>query len=585
MWKTSGIWLASALIAAAGDLSEKPHPRIWFPQSYEGSVREKIAKDPLAGRLNKAVMAQAEKILTARTCRYEIPDGKRLLSESRLAIHNTLHSAWAWRMGGGEKFRLRTIAELEAACALKDWNPSHFLDTAEMATAVAIGYDWLHSTLTPEQRTMCERALIDKALKPAKAVYTKGNWWSKPGNNWSQVCGAGIALGAAAIAGKDEGLAEELFSKGLKLVEACGEFYQPDGMYPEGPGYWQYGTNFHVMMLAACRPLDRPIIDDPILRGAGKSIMHLTSPTRLTYNFADGSAGRNTPSPAQCWLAAQYKDVEQARHVRDLLSRALDEGKGRVSGDRWFPLSILWLPEAPKAVTPVSKAAVFSGEQAMALFRSGWTADSAWLAIKGGTAAASHGHMDVGSFCYDAHGTRWIHDLGAENYNLPGYFGGSRWTYYRLQNRSHNTLEIGGKLQNPKSKPCPLTTSSLTGNSLSATFDLTDAYAGSAAKVLRGAHFDPSSGSARITDEITAPAGDVVWRAFTDAKAEVKGNQVILRKKEGQVTLNLVSGKGTWTITDAKPPTPQENPNKNFRAVVLTVPQAERVSIAVEIRP
>jgi hypothetical protein len=44
-------------------------------------------------------------------------------------------------MGGGEKFRLRTIAELEAACALKDWNPSHFLDTAEMASAVATGYD------------------------------------------------------------------------------------------------------------------------------------------------------------------------------------------------------------------------------------------------------------------------------------------------------------------------------------------------------------------------------------------------------------------------------------------------------------
>ena len=38
--------------------------------------------------------------------------------------------------------RLRArIRELDAACALKDWNPSHFLDTAEMSTAVAIVAD------------------------------------------------------------------------------------------------------------------------------------------------------------------------------------------------------------------------------------------------------------------------------------------------------------------------------------------------------------------------------------------------------------------------------------------------------------
>ena len=224
MWKTSGLFLIAALAATAGDLAEKPHPRLWLPQSSMGWVREKISGDPLAARLNDAAMAEAAEILKARTCRYDIPDGKRLLTESRLAIHNTLHSAWAWRMGGGEKLRLRAIAELEAACALKDWNPSHFLDTAEMATAVAVGYDWLHSTLTAEQRTMCETALIEKALKPARKIYNSGGGWSKPGNNWSQVCGAGIALGAAAVAGKDQGMAEDLFARGLKLVESCGEF-------------------------------------------------------------------------------------------------------------------------------------------------------------------------------------------------------------------------------------------------------------------------------------------------------------------------------------------------------------------------
>jgi hypothetical protein len=356
-------------------------------------------------------------------------------------------------------------------------------------------------------------------------------------------------------------------------------------MYPEGPGYWQYGTNFHVMLLAACAPLGRTTPLDPILQQAGASIMHLTSPTRLSYNFADGGSGRATPSAAQCWLAQQYRDATQAAHVRSLFTRALADDKGRVGGDRYFPLAIVWLPAPPPSATPLPNAAVFHGEQPMALFRTGWEPTAAFLAVKGGTAAASHGHMDVGSFVFDAHGQRWFHDLGAENYNLPGYFGNQRWTYYRLQNRSHNTLEIDGKLQNARSKPCPLTTSSLTGKSLSATFDLTDAYAGAAAKVTRTARFDREQGTARLEDDITAPAGDICWRAFTDAKVEIRGEQVILSNKDRRISLHRLSKTGTWSVIEAKPPTPEENQNRGYRAVVLTVPAAERVAIAVEIRP
>jgi len=584
MLKTSAIWLAAWTIAV-GDLSEKPHPRLWFPTSAEGKLQEQLAKDPLAARLQAAVMNEAEKILNERTCRYEIPDGRRLLRESRLALHNIMHSAWAWRMGGGDKFRLRAISELEAACGLKDWNPSHFLDTAEMATAVATGYDWLYQTLTPEQRAMCERAIIDKALKPAKGVYDKGGWWSAPRNNWSQVCGSGIALAAAAIAGNDEGLSEDLFDRGLKLVEKCGAFYEPDGMYPEGPGYWHYGTNYHVMMLAACGPLDRKTAEAPILQKAGDSIMHLTGSSRLTYNFADGNASLATPSPAQCWLAGRYKDAAQAWHVRSLFTRALDESKGRNKNERYGPLSVLWLPPAPEGESTVPNAAVFHGEQAMAMFRNGWSDKDAWFAIKGGTPAASHGHMDVGSFVYDAHGVRWFHDLGSDDYNMPGYFGKERWRYYRMQNRSHNTLEIDGKLQNANAKPCPLSASSLTGKSLSATFDLSNAYLGSAAKVQRTSRFDRETGSVRIDDQITAPSGDVIWRALTDAEAEVQGNDVILKKDGKQITLRRMSDIGTWSITAATPPTSKEKQNEEFRAVVLTVPKADAISLSIEIRP
>ena len=104
--------------------------------------------------------------------------------------------------------------------------------------------------------------------------------------------------------------------------------------------------------------------------------------------------------------------------------------------------------------------------------------------------------------------------------------------------------------------------------------------------MIRRARFDGRSGTVRIEDEITAPAGPVVWRVFTDAEAEVRGDQVILRKKRGgEITLSRITDTGTWSITDATPPTSKENENKGFRAVVLTAPKAAKVSLAVEIRP
>ena len=103
---------------------------------------------------------------------------------------------------------------------------------------------------------------------------------------------------------------------------------------------------------------------------------------------------------------------------------------------------------------------------------------------------------------------------------------------------------------------------------------------------MRRASFDAHSGVVRIEDEITAPAGPVVWRAFTAAEAEVCGERVILRHPSaGEITLRRVGAAGTWSITGAQTPTPAENPNKGFHAVVLTAPQAATVSLVVEIRP
>ncbi len=582
----SAVFLLSSGISFAG-LSDAPHPRLLWQKGGEAVVRERVASDPLAGRLSGACLARAREILDERTCRYEIPDGKRLLGESRRALDHVVHCAWAWRMTGEERFRERTVRELDAACALKDWNPKHFLDVAEMSLAVAVGYDWLFDSLTPEQRARCEEAIVAKALKPALKVYESHGWWSKPGNNWSQVCGSGIAMAAAAVAERDPKLCGDLFGRGKKLIDDCTRFYEPDGVYPEGPAYWGYGTNYHVILLAACPALGLEAPAPEALRKSGDFMMQVVGPFRLPFNFADAGAGRAAPTPAQSWIASHFHDSGQASYVRSRLAGALDgKGKSRWRGGRFAPLHLLWLPDAPPAGIPDAPlVASFRGKQSLAFFRTSWRPGAAYLAIKGGTPSGSHGHMDVGVFVYDAAGVRWFHDLGSDDYNMPGYFGGKRWSYFRLNNRSHNTLVIGGQLQKVRASPAKLVERPSV-KSPAVAIDLTPAYEGQAEKVLRRAEFDIRTGAVVIDDRIDHPAGDVRWAVVTRAKVSIDGRRAVLEQAgKSLVVTRLDDAGGDWDVRDATPPTAREKQNKGCRMLSFTAPAAESLRLRVRWEP
>ena len=96
---------------------------------------------------------------------------------------------------------------------------------------------------------------------------------------------------------------------------------------------------------------------------------------------------------------------------------------------------------------------------------------------------------------------------------------------------------------------------------------------------------DGRSGAVRIEDEITAPIGDVVWRAFTDAEASIDGDTVTLKKQGKRITLRRIGKAGVWSLAKATPPNPKEKQNEKFTAIVLTAPKAEMVSLGVELKP
>lgn len=73
-----------------------------------------------------------------------------ILDVSRSVLDRVQKLALAWRMTGNTDFAERAWNELQAAANFPNWNDAnHFLDTAEMTHAFALGYDWLYDYWTP----------------------------------------------------------------------------------------------------------------------------------------------------------------------------------------------------------------------------------------------------------------------------------------------------------------------------------------------------------------------------------------------------------------------------------------------------
>jgi hypothetical protein len=560
------------------------HPRILFPKTAETTVKNRIKSDPLAAKLYQTLLQRANHTLTQPVCRYHIPDGKRLLAQSRYALGNILHSAMAWRLTGEKKYLDRSIRELDAACAMKDWNPSHFLDTAEMSTAVAIGYDWLYHALNNQQRATYATALRTKGLEPARAAFTgKPAWWARPRNNWAQVCATGLLMAERALENDGDTIHPSRLAAS-RLIHACRRFYSPDGAYPEGPGYWNYGSNYHTLGLALLHDdhLELKVPTPPEFKGSPLFTEHLTGPTGVVFNFADAGASTSRITAAQSWMAREFNDPMTVGFIRARLDRDLAHNSKRSAG--LFPLHLLWLPDSPKQkAAPLPLDSSWDGIQPLATFRSSWTQpDTLYFAIKGGLPDVSHGQMDVGSFIMESDGVRWVEDLGSDNYNMPGYFGPQRWNYFRLTNLSHNTLVIDGKLQNLDAKPSPLTEFNSTPQHGHASFNLTSAYQDQAEKVIRTCQFDRKKNRVTLTDTIDKPEGSVRWAIVTRAQIEINGQSATL-KKSGQhlkITRNDTHG-GAWEILAATPPARIENQNKGVRILAFTAPAAEQLKLSV----
>ena len=566
-----------------------PHPRLLADAADFARIRAQ--KGELAAATRRKVVQIAEAELATEPVAYR-KDGRRLLAVSREALRRICACAMAWQLTQDRRFADRAAKEALAVSAFQDWNNAHFLDTAEMCLAVAIAYDWCFDAMGEAERTALARAMLDKALVQSDGRLVDG-WFTHAENNWGQVCQAGLCAGAIALSDVEPLVSDRVIARAAGCLPRCMAAYA-EGGFPEGPAaYWFYAMEFTAVVMAelekACGT-DFGLRATPGLDRQLDFIDGLTGPTGQTFNFADGGrykvkfeGVKRTTSVAEWFLADAFGTPEKlSRNARGLLEQAVSQ-KGTDGYGRLFPLTLLWIPDEAKMNAPCAPltSARIGGRVPVGVLRRG----DAFAALKGGKAADHHGHLDVGSFVYDAKGVRWAIDLGAENYtaieaagvNLWGMADDApRWGIFRLGTSAHNVFSLDGK----NAKPSGYADVAVAGDSARA--DLTACYPG-AKRAVRTLTL--TDGGLQVADVIEglAPGTVVDWHFITDAEA-TPADEGVLKLAAGGATRTVRAPGAAWSVVSvAEPPRPCESRNDGaFRAAFRTVaPASGRVELNV----
>jgi hypothetical protein len=562
---------------------DKNHPRLMLKDKDLERLKKQYEKDTVLQKCLRDVLHNADECLGKPKLTYK-KIGPRLLHVSRDCMNRTYALGLAYRWTGEEKYAEKAAENLLTVCAFNDWNPSHFLDTAEMSHAVGLGYDWLYSYLDDATREKIKDGLIKNGLEEGLKAYEK-SWWPKIEHNWNQVCNGGLIAGALAIAESEPQYAEKIISFAAESLPRALKSYGPDGAWGEGPAYWSYATHYTAYGLTALQTAlgkDFGLLQIEGMSKAGDFPIYTCGPTGMYLNIADcGERSSRRTMPCMFWLARVFDNPMYAE------SEHVELAKRRAS-----PQHVVWyVPPQDGQSTPKDLDHYFRGPVGVAVFRSAWNDPEAlFVGVKAGFNQVSHGHLDLGNFEFDALGVRWARDLGSDDYNLPGYWetkrGGKRWDYYRLNSKSHSVPLLGGENQDPLGKSS-VTRFESKKNSGFVLIDLTNAYSKFAKKVTRGVAM-PKRQAVLVQDEfeIEKPC-EVVWAMTTDAEIDIrKQGQVLLTLDSKELKAQILSPAGAEFTMESAEQEPPQKTNKGVKRLLIRLPDAKgSIRVAVLLSP
>jgi hypothetical protein len=326
--------------------------------------------------------------------------------------------------------------------------------------------------------------------------------------------------------------------------------------------------------------------------------LHAVGPTGLFFNFSDCGT-RGGIAPALHWFAQRRNDPHLLwRERMELEDFAKQKPSSSGSGDRMLAFLLIWAGPIGEVPIPEQLHWHGDGHTPVAMFRGAWDKNATYAGIKGGSPSTNHAHMDTGSFVLDMEGVRWGLDLGSQGYHSLESKGiglwsknqeSERWTVFRLNNFSHNTLVVDGQLQQVKGH-APIIAFSDDPVNPHTVIDLSPVYEEQLAEAKRGLRL--LGKSVLIQDEVLTLENNasVRWGMVTSAEVTLSNNaRAVLEKDERTVALRVLSPEGAKLeiYETENPPRDYDSKNPGTRMIGFTtkVDADSRETLVVHIQP
>ncbi|MFK7851509.1 MAG: heparinase II/III family protein [Akkermansiaceae bacterium] len=563
------------------------HPRLLATDRHWKDLKQRMEREPVLKKIVETSILRADSVIDAPPLPPKVV-GRRMLNVSRTALMRILDLSTAWKITGQKKYFDRCRTELLNVCSFNNWHPIHHLDTAEMQAAVAIGYDWLYHELSPEVRKLIQVALLEKGLNET----VQQRKIMRRHNNWNQVCMGGLTLSSIALMDVYPEKAKTALDAALAAIPTgINGSYSNEGAYAEGGGYWEYGTQFTILTIEALRTAGIPadsISNHKGFRKSGKYISQVYGTSKQLFNYGDTSVRMVGASPSLAWMARETGDANLRNKIRPHFLKLENRG-----GSRLLALSAFWFPSKTE-VRPEARNLGFvsGGPSPIVIHRTGFEKDDLFLGIKAGKAEVNHGHMDAGSFVIDWAGSRWASDLGKQGYHELEETGMSlfdmtqeslRWSVFRLNNHSHNTLTYNGKLHQVDGAAKIL--SSKQGKENTTLLDMTSPL-GLPEDATATRRFTMDSTQVRIIDQLQGlkPGDKITWNFLTSSNITKSGDALTLEKNQKRVTLKLLSPQQVDLKSSMADPPPKEfdEPNPTMSRVSLETVAGKHGNIHIE---
>ena len=570
-------------------LKKAGHPRLLTDAQGFKDLKSKVTgnnrfQNPTLYKLHKEVLDRAEKILTTNR---KVADKHSGASDHYVVVDNLLCCAYAYKMTGQELYLTKVKADIAKVSSWPNWD-SGGLAIGEISMAMGLTYDWLYYDLDLETRKTAHKAMVDKGIRP---MYNNNNNVKIIGN-WNQINLGGVSVASMAVYEKDKNIAvlqmEKAHAGNLAGVKGI---YSPNGNYAEGLGYWEYGGSFEVCYLSALEGVfghTAGIKEVPGFMDSGEYAMYMHGTMNTTFTYNDGGGTTDPFLLTSWWFAAQNNNPDliycEKRRLDEKTAYQDTPIDGSEQPYRLLAPMVVMLRNFDMSGTPNAPTRqVWSGkgEKPVMMVRRGWKFDDTdvFLGAVGGLADAwqtsrtAHGHMDAGSFVFEAEGVRWSDDimrpgygnwstaLKAESPRVYTAQEGLMWDTFHISNLCHSTIvayandgRVKGKLHSSDYYVdgfAPLLETIDSGNRQGGVFDLSSPMVGQVKSAKRTIELVNGTDLV-VTDEITAMDNfecKLEWRMLSISSSSKTDSGITLSKSGKTRKLTATSDNAAAAIT------------------------------------